>query len=180
MPGHLGLAPRLKCQLGANWLTVPSKRVAGARVPDQVGTAHGEQDWYTLREVARALGLSRQAVHTRVRKGQLPAEQVDGIWRVSEFALAEAVQSQRRSVLALGTVRLLPAQTERGQDGGGDGLVDRVLVLEAAVSELSEEHRRALEQRDREVEVLKERCERLTKALHQMVDLLGPGAAPTD
>ncbi len=149
-------------------------------MPDQVGAAHGEQDWYTLREVARALGLSRQAVHTRVKKGQLAAEQVDGIWRVSGFALAEAVQSQRRRVLALGTVRLLPVPTKLGQDGSGGGLVDRVLVLEAAVSELSEEHRRALEQRDREVVVLKERCERLTKALHQMVDLLGPAVAPAD
>jgi len=131
------------------------------------------QDWYSLREVAEALGLSRQAVHARVRKNQLQAEQVDGTWRVSGFALAAAVQSQRKKVLQLGTVRLLPVPTGFDDGGSAGQIADRVSSVEAAIAELSENQRRELEERDQEVALLKERCERLTMALHRMVDLLG-------
>ena len=61
--------------------------------------------WYSLRDVARVLGLSRQAVHTRVRKGQLEADLIDGVWQVPG-AVAAAVQTQRKRALSLGSVRL--------------------------------------------------------------------------
>ena len=63
------------------------------------GELHGGADtgpqWYTLKEVAEALGLTRQAVHTRVRKGQLRGEQQeDGSWRVAADAVAAAIEAK--------------------------------------------------------------------------------------
>lgn len=134
------------------------------------GTAAG-QEWYTLRDVALALGLSRQAVHARVKKGQLRAEQVEGVWRIPASAVAQAVQAERRRFVGSGAVRILPVSP--GGSGDNSDLSKRVSAVETAIAELSEDHRRQLAERDREVAVLEERCERLTQALHQMVDLLG-------
>lgn len=133
-------------------------------------TAAG-QEWYTLRDVALALGLSRQAVHARVKKGQLRAEQVEGVWRIPASAVAQAVQAERRRFVGSGAVRILPVAP--GGSGDDSDLSKRVSAVETAIAELSEDHRRQLAERDREVAVLEERCERLTQALHQMVDLLG-------
>ena len=140
------------------------------------GTAAG-QEWYTLRDVAQALGLSRQAVHARVKKGQLRAQQVEGVWRIPGSAVAEAVQAERRRFVGSGAVRILPVSP--GGSGADNDLAERVAAVETAIAELSEDHRRELAERDREVAVLEDRCERLTQALHQMVDLLGmAGGAP--
>jgi hypothetical protein len=138
--------------------------------------AGADQGWYTLRDVATALGLSRQAVHARVRKGQLPAQQVEGVWRIPSSAVAEAVQAERRRFVGSGAVRILPVSA--GGSGDGSGLSDRVSAIEAAIAELSEDHRQQLAERDRKVAVLEERCERLTRALHHMVDLLGVAGEP--
>jgi len=150
-------------------------------VAEHVGPdgAPSAQEWYTLRDVAVALGLSRQAVHARVKKGQLEAEQVDGVWRVAGTAVAKAVQAERRRFVGSGAVRMLPVPPSPGADSGD--LSERVSALEAAIGELSENHRHQLAERDREVAVLEDRCQRLTQALHQMVDMLGmAGGAPPD
>jgi hypothetical protein len=63
--------------------------------------------------------------------------------------------------------------TGGGAEGASGDIAGRVAVVQAVIAELSEGHRRALEERDREVAVLKQRCDRLIAALHQMVDLLG-------
>lgn len=133
-----------------------------------------ESEWYTLKEVAAALGVSRQAVHARITKGQLPGEQVQGVWRVPGQALVAAVEAKRREALSLGSVRVLPAAAP-ATDGE---LVRRVEALEALVEELREEHQRSRVERDAEVAALEERCARLQSALHHMVDLLG--SAQTD
>ncbi|MDQ6838041.1 MAG: helix-turn-helix domain-containing protein [Actinomycetota bacterium] len=138
--------------------------------------APGAQEWYSLREVASALGVTRQAVHARVKSGRLESEQIDGVWRIPASAVTEAVQAQRRRFVGSGSVRILPVHSLAGDEDLG--ISDRVVALEAAIAELSGGHRRQLAERDREVAVLEERCQRLTKALHQMVDLLGTEALP--
>ncbi len=133
-----------------------------------------QPEWYTLREVAQALGISRQAVHARVRKGQLEAERVDGTWRVASGVVAVAVQAERKKALSLGSVRLLPGPLER-PGGEIDQLAQRVAEVEATLAELAETHRRELDEREREVAVLRSQGERLTSALHYLVDMLGIG-----
>ncbi len=149
-----------------------------------VEVAPGEQEWYSLREVAAALGISRQAVHARVRKGQLDADQVDGAWRVASAVVAAAVQAERSKALALGAVRMLPASAGR-PDGDVADLLRRVVEIEATLTDLSESHRRELDERDRELgerdrelAVLRDQGERLMSALHYMVDALGMASSP--
>jgi hypothetical protein len=84
--------------------------------------------------------LSRQAVHARVEKGQLEAEQVEGVWRVPGTAVAKAVQAERRRFVGSGAVRILPVPPAAG-DGNSD-IAERVSALEAAIAELAENHRR--------------------------------------
>jgi len=143
------------------------------------GLGANEAEWYTLREVAAALGISRQAVHARVRKDQLEAERVDGTWRVASGVVAAAVQAERNKALSLGSVRLLPAAAQRPADEAYD-LARRVAEVEATLAELSESHRRQLDVREQEVAVLRGQRARLTAALHAMVDILGVDAGSQD
>ncbi len=153
-----------------------------ARAVEPRGGADAGPQWYTLKEVAEALGLTRQAVHTRVRKGQLRGEQQeDGSWRVAADALAAAIEAKRREAVSLGSVRVLPVGPPLGEMSA---LAERIDALEAVVAQLREEQGRIQAQRDQEVAALEERSARLQTALHQMVDLLGSTgrspAAPRD
>ncbi len=139
------------------------------------GDAAEDRDWYSLRDVARVLGLSRQAVHARVRKGQLEADLIDGLWQVPGAAVAAAVQTQRKRALSMGSVRLLPMPTGGNSGTAGEDVTARLDAIERVVLGLREEHRQALAERELEVAALQERCARLQTALHQMVDLLGSG-----
>ncbi len=138
--------------------------------PDAAGD---DREWYSLREVASVLGLSRQAIHARVKKGQLAAEQVGGSWRVPGHAVAEAVRARRDKFVSLGAVRIPPVAGQ-GVDpqGASQQIADRVAVIETALAEMAEDQRRVLAEREREVAALRERSDRLATALHQMVDLL--------
>ena len=140
------------------------------------GDTAGDRDWYSLRDVARVLGLSRQAVHARVRKGQLEADLMEGVWQVPGAAVAAAVQTQRKRALSLGCVRLLPTPASGDSGTAGEDVATRLDAIESVLLGMREEHRQALVERELEVATLKERCARLQAALHQMVDLLGSGA----
>ena len=142
---------------------------------DRRGATGDGPEWYSLKDVAQVLGLTRQGVHRRVRKGQLEAEQVDGVWRVSDAAVAAAVEAKRREAVSLGSVRVLPVGAPTGDEG--HQVAARLEALEAMVAELRDEHRRAQTQRDQEVAALEETCARLRAALHQMVDLMGSAQA---
>lgn len=129
------------------------------------------REWYTLQEVAGVVGISRQAVHARVQKGQLEGRKVDGIWRVPSDALAQAIEERRAQALSLGSVRVLPVVP--APDSGSAREIDhRVARLEALVAELAEQHEHAQRERDRELARSRERGDRLKAALHQMVELL--------
>ena len=156
------------------------RQAAVAREVDPRRVAEAGREWYTLSEVAQVLGLSRQAVHARVKKGQLDAEKVDGVWRVSDATVVAAVEAKRREALSLGSVRLLPVGAP-ADDVVAQELVNRLEALETVVGDLQEEGRRAQAERDQELAVLEDRCARLQAALHQMVELLGsapPGGQP--
>lgn len=139
------------------------------------GVSGADQEWFSLREVAAALGISRQGVHARVRKGTLEGERVGGVWRVASAVVAAAVQSERQKALSLGSVRLLPASLQQPA-GEADELARRLAEIEATLSDLSESYRRELDEREREVAVLRSQSERLTAALHYLVDMLGVDA----
>ena len=146
-----------------------------AREADPGRVADPGRESYTLSEVAQVLGLSRQAVHARVKKGQLDAERVDGVWRVSAATVVAAVDAKRREALSLGSVRLLPV-AEPASDVVAQELLNRLEALETVVGDLQEEGRRARAERDQQVAVVEDRCARLQVALHQMVELLGSAA----
>ena len=148
------------------------RQAAVAREVDPRRVAEAGREWYTLSEVAEVLGLSRQAVHARVKKGRLDAEKVDGVWRVSGATVGAVVEAKRREALSLGSVRLLPVGAP-ASDVVAQELVNRLEALETVVGHLQEEGRRAQAERDQEVAVLEDRCARLQAALHQMVELLG-------
>lgn len=138
--------------------------------PDTGEAARDAQESYSLTEVAAVLGLTRQAVSVRVKKGQLEAQKNGGTWRVSHQVLAAAVEAKRRKAMSLGSVRVLPV----GQaSGDAEALAQRMNALETVVGELRDEQRQAQARRDEEVAALEQTCARLQAALHQMVDLLG-------
>ncbi|MDO9439888.1 MAG: helix-turn-helix domain-containing protein [Beijerinckiaceae bacterium] len=45
--------------------------------------AEGALNWYTPSQVANQTGVTAHAVRLAIREGRLPAEKVDGHWRVS-------------------------------------------------------------------------------------------------
>lgn len=63
----------------------------------------GQDAGIDIRDAARRLGLSVAAMRKRVQRGSIPAEKVDGEWRINPFVL-----------------KILETTSQDGQDAGKD------------------------------------------------------------
>lgn len=140
-------------------------------------------------EVAAMLGVTRQAVQARARRGTLRAFKGDnGAWRIPAEVAKALVSAEHHRGLSAGTVRALPAAAVGPEEGGESGSAV-LTVLEARLSayevRMAEQDRRMEEllarQRDelaaKEAELIaaKVDAERFRQAL---LALAGPADPP--
>ncbi len=76
-------------------------------------------------EVAAMLGVTRQAVQARARRGSLRAFKVDGEWRIPAEVATALVSAEHHRGLSAGTVRALPGVGAilAVADGGGGAVL---------------------------------------------------------
>ena len=131
-------------------------------------------------EVAGMLGVSRQAVQARARRGSLRAYKVEGEWRIPAEVATALVAAEHHRGLSAGSVRTLPAGGPRPDPDGSavlEVLEARLATYEARLAEqdrrmeevLAHQHEQ-LAARDAELAVLRAETVRLRRAVVVLVD----------
>jgi hypothetical protein len=137
--------------------------------------------------LAAMLGVSRQAVQARVRKGTIRAAKVNGAWQIPAVVAKALLDAERGKAVASGTVSELPLKAEATLGGQGsrrlDELVTLVAHLETRVHEAEAnwaaqgrrfevalgELRAQLRQKEADVRALQEERSRLRRAIAALV-----------
>lgn len=131
-------------------------------------------------EVAGMLGVSRQAVQARARRGSLRAYKVEGEWRIPAEVATALVAAEHHRGLSAGSVRTLPVGGPRPDPDGSavlEVLEARLATYEARLAEqnrrmeevLAHQHEQ-LAARDAELAVLRAETVRLRRAVVVLVD----------
>lgn len=136
-------------------------------------------------EVAAMLGVTRQAVQARARRGSLRAFKVDGEWRIPAEVATALVNAEHHRGLSAGKVRTLPGVIA-GLDATSGGESPVLAALEARLAaydaRMADQDRRMEEvlarQRDelaaKEAELISTRAE--VERLRRVVVALAGGA----
>ena len=146
-----------------------------------------EPDSYGVAELAAMLGVTRQAVQARVRKGTIRAVKVDGAWHIPAAVAKALLDAERGNAVASGRVTELPLNREPALDahssGGLEELVRLVADLEARVRQAEADRlaqarlfedalaelRVQLGAKESDLRVLREERRRLRRALATLV-----------
>lgn len=144
----------------------------------------GEPAFYTVGEVARMVGVTRQAIQARAQRGSLRAEKVDGVWRIPAEAARGLVRAEQDKAVSSGAVRFLsaPSAAETPAVDGAlflevrrlaqrlEGLEERLVTQDRVLEQLVEDQRRELDVKERELRELVDDRRRLRRALATLVD----------
>ncbi len=146
-----------------------------------------EPDFYGVAELAAMLGVTRQAVQARVRKGTIRAVKVNGAWQIPAAVAKALLDAERGSAVASGRVTELPLNREAGlgahRSGRLEELVGLIANLEAQLRQAEADRlaqgrlfedalaelRAQLGAKETDVRVLREERGRLRRALAVLV-----------
>ena len=147
--------------------------MAGAwQVGDDEGAAGAGS--FSAAEVAAMLGVSRQAVQARAKRGSLRAYKERGVWRIPAEVATALVTAEHHRGLSAGRVRALPvSETEGGTDAAVlSALEARLAASEARIAEqdqrieeLHAHHREQLAAKDSEMHLLRAEVARLRRGV---------------
>lgn len=129
---------------------------------------------FTAAEVASMLGVSRQAVQARAKRGSLRANKERGVWRIPAEVATALVTAEHHRGLSAGKVRALPIPRT---DGGTEtavlsALEARLAASEARIAEqdqrireIEAHHREQLAAKDSELYLLRAEVQRLRRGV---------------
>ena len=136
--------------------------------------------FYGIAELAGALGVSRQAIQARVRRGSIRAVKEGGVWRIPAGVAVAMVNGEHAKAIVSGEVTALPRAANADATAADSKLVsqfaERLQALEAIVEAAAErldaalvDQQRRDHARDRELEEIRRDRAKLRRALAALV-----------